>query len=227
MLTKYLIEFAKAVIPARYHERARAIRREAESIKHAASYIGIKHYCPCCGWHLQKLIPYGLVLRQNALCPRCGSLERHRLLWLYFRDRTNLFTDRLRLLHFAPERIFETVFKSLDNLDYITADLYSDSAMVKMDITDITYEDDSFDAIICSHVLEHIMDDRKAMREMLRVLKPGGWAIIMVPISRDVTFEDPSIVTPEDRERFFGQWDHVRFYGQDIKDRLESAGFDV
>jgi len=154
-------------------------------------------------------------------------LERHRLLWLYFKNRTNLFTDRLWLLHFAPEQVFEKAFKSLNNLDYLTADLYSDSVMVKMDIMNITYEDNSFDAIICSHVLEHVTDDRKAMREMFRVLKPGGWAIVMVPISGDVTFEDPSIVTHEDRERFFGQWNHVRFYGRDIEDRLESAGFDV
>jgi len=228
MLTKYLIEFAKAVIPARYHERAGAIHREAEIIKHVASYIGIAHRCPCCGWHLRKFLPYGVVVRHNALCPRCNSLERHRLLWLYFKERTNLFTDRLRLLHFAPEQIFETAFKSLDNLDYITADLYSGSAMVKMDITDITSEDDSFDAIICSHVLEHVVDDKKAMKEMFRVLRPGGWVIIMVPISgEEKTFEDPSIVTPEDRERFFGQWNHVRFYGRDLKDRLESVGFDV
>jgi len=148
-------------------------------------------------------------------------------LWLYFKDRTNLFRDRLRLLHFAPEQVFEATFKSLDNLDYITADLYSDRAMVKMDITNITYGDNSFDAILCSHVLEHVMDDKKAMREMFRVLKPGGWAIIMVPILAEATFEDPSIVTPEDRERFFGQWDHVSLYGPDLKDRLESAGFDV
>ena len=149
------------------------------------------------------------------------------MLWLYFKDRTNLFTDRIRLLHFAPEQVFEKAFKSLENLDYLTADLYSDNVMVKMDITDITCEDDSFDAIICSHVLEHVMDDRKAMREMFRVLKPGGWVVIMVPISGDATFEDPSIITHEDRERFFGQWNHVRFYGSDIKDRLESAGFEV
>lgn len=227
MLSKYLIEFAKAVIPARYHDRAGAIHREAEIIMHASSYIGVTHRCPCCGWHLRKFLPYGVILRESSRCPRCRSLERHRLLWLYFKDRTNLFTERLRLLHFAPEQVFEKAFKSLDNLDYLTADLYSDSVMVRMDITDITYGDDSFDAIICSHVLEHVMDDRKAMREMLRVLKPGGWAIIMVPISGDVTFEDPSIVTHEDRERFFGQWNHVRFYGEDIRDRLESAGFDV
>jgi predicted SAM-dependent methyltransferase len=227
MLNKYLIGFAKAVIPAEYHGKAAAIYCEAESIRRAAPFIGITYHCPCCGWHLRKFLPYGVILRPNALCPRCKSLERHRLLWLYFKDRTNLFRDRLRLLHFAPEQVFEATFKSLDNLDYITADLYSDRAMVKMDITNITYGDNSFDAILCSHVLEHVMDDKKAMREMFRVLKPGGWAIIMVPILAEATFEDPSIVTPEDREGFFGQWDHVRMYGPDLKDRLESAGFDV
>lgn len=227
MLTRYLIKFAKAVIPAGYHGKAAVMYRDAEGIKRAVPFIGITCFCPCCGWHLRKFLPHGVILRPDALCPRCNSLERHRLLWLYFKDRTNLFTDRLRLLHFAPEYIFERTFKSLDNLDYITADLYSDSAMVKMDITDITYEDDSFDAILCSHVLEHVVDDRKAMREMLRVLRPGGWAIIMVPTFGEATFEDPSIVTPEDRERSFGQWDHVRIYGADVRDRLEGAGFDV
>lgn len=115
----------------------------------------------------------------------------------------------------------------MSNLDYISADLNSPMAMVKMDITNILYEDNSFDVILCSHVLEHVVDDRKAMRELFRVLKPGGWGILQVPILRDKTFEDPSIVSPEDRERIFGQKDHVRIYGRDYKDRLEEAGFTV
>ena len=138
-----------------------------------------------------------------------------------------MFTDHLRVLHFAPEHIFDRAFKSLDNLDYMTADLDPNRAMIEMDITNITYEDNSFDVILCSHVLEHVMDDKKAMSELFRVLSPGGWAILQAPVLREKTYEDPAIVTPEERERLFGQRDHVRIYGLDYRDRLESAGFNV
>jgi len=112
---------------------------------------------------------------------------------------------------------------------YISADLESPIAMVKLDITNIPFKDDSFDAILCSHVLEHIADDRKAMHELFRVLKPRGWAILQSPVNQKSsrTFEDPSVVSPEDRERIFGQHDHVRIYGRDYTDRLQSAGFTV
>jgi SAM-dependent methyltransferase len=101
--------------------------------------------------------------------------------------------------------------------------------MLKINIADIPLPDDQFDCVICYHVLEHIPDDQKAMRELFRVLKPGGWAILQSPIdfNHDKTFEDPSIVSPDERERFFGQNDHVRIYGRDYKDRLEKAGFVV
>lgn len=117
----------------------------------------------------------------------------------------------------------------MPNLDYISADLDSPLAMVKMDITNILFENNSFDVILCSHVLEHIIDDNKAMRELFRVLKPGGWAILQTPIDLklDKTFEDHSIVSPEERERFFGQSDHVRIYGRDYVNRLLKAGFEV
>ncbi len=115
----------------------------------------------------------------------------------------------------------------MPNLDYVSAGLDSPLAMVKMDITNIAYGDNSFDAILCVHVLEHVMDDQTAMSELFRVLKPGGWAILQSPIdlNRDKTFEDPNIVLPEDRERIFGQNDHVRIYGRDYEDRLAKAGF--
>ncbi len=117
----------------------------------------------------------------------------------------------------------------MPNLDYISADLDSPLAMVKMDITNILYEDNSFDVILCSHVLEHVVDDQKAMRELFRVLKPGGWAILGSPmdLNRDKTFEDPNIVSPEDQIRTFGYPGHVRIYGRDYKERLEKAGFAV
>jgi ubiquinone/menaquinone biosynthesis C-methylase UbiE len=133
------------------------------------------------------------------------------------------------VLHFAPERIFEAWLGSQPNLDYVSTDLERARAMVKADITDLPFPDDSFDVILCSHVLEHVMDDRKAMRELYRVLRSGGWALVLVPIdfTRAETFEDPSVFAPADRERLFGQADHVRIYGRDFMARLEEAGFTV
>src|SRR5262249_42077664 len=149
--------------------------------------------------------------RENAKCPRCKARERHRLLWLYLKNKTNLFHDRLRVLHFAPERWFEAL-SSLPKLDYLSADLDPGRAMVAMDITRIPLPDNSVDAIICSHVLEHVVDDRGAMREMYRILTTGGWATILVPIKSTLqtTLEDFTVVSPEERALLFGQADHVR-----------------
>jgi predicted SAM-dependent methyltransferase len=195
-------------------------------------YIGNQVICPCCEGHFRTFISYrnyGGKLREKAICPRCSSVERHRLLWLYLKNKTNLFTKNLKVLHFAPEYYFQKRFASLEKLDYVSVDLASPLAEVKMDITSISYGDNFFDVILCNHVLEHIPDDRKAMQELFRVLKPGGWAILQVPIDLNLeqTFEDPSIVSPEDRERLFGQYDHVRLYGRDYKNKLEQAGFQV
>jgi SAM-dependent methyltransferase len=185
--------------------------------------------CPCCGGQFPRFLPYGQRARPNAKCPGCRSKKRHRLLWLFLRDRTNLFTDRLRVLHFAPERCFLKAFASLPNLDYVTADLQPGKAMLAIDITALPLAAGSFDAIICSHVLEHIPDDRQAMRELFRVLKPAGWATLMVPVEpgRAETFEDPRVVLPAEREQVFGHHDHVRIYGQDFTERLERTGFAV
>lgn len=224
---KFLLKMTKSVTSKKYHPRINEVYRERYQIARSIFYLGNKYVCPCCSWNFRKFLTHGVIPRSNALCPRCRALERHRLLWLYFKDQTNIFHDNLRVLHFAPERVFEKKLKRMRNLDYITADLDPRRAMIQMDITNIPYEDNSFGVILCSHVLEHIPDDRKAMRELYRVLKPGGWAILQVPIIRDKTFEDFSITKPEDRERVFGQWDHVRAYGKDYKDRLEKAGFKV
>ena len=131
------------------------------------------------------------------------------------------------MLHVAPEAIFEGLLRMQLGKNYLTADLYNPSAMVKMDITDIRYPDESFDVIYCSHVLEHVPDDKKAMREFRRVLKPSGWAMLLVPIVCEQTFEDPSITDPAKRAKLFGQEDHVRNYGRDYVDRLREAGFEV
>lgn len=214
---------AKKVIPVKYHHTFREIHRWGISLL----LYGYRFSCPICGGHFRKFLPFGVKPRPNAQCPRCGSLERHRLLWLYLRDMTNLFVDNLKLLDIAPMDCLQRKFRAMPNIDYISVDLESPLAMVKMDITDMQFPGNQFDCIICYHVLEHIPDDQMAMKEMFRVLKPGGWAILQVPILRDKTFEDPSVITPEDRERVFGQRDHVRIYGLDYKDRLEQAGFSV
>jgi SAM-dependent methyltransferase len=184
--------------------------------------------CPVCDWRFREFLPHGLVPRRNARCPRCSSLERQRLLYLYLERRTTFFQDRLRVLHFAPEPYFQR-FGSLRNLEVVTADLSYPTVDVNLDITALPLRDGAFDVVLCSHVLEHVPDDRAAMREIHRVLKPGGWAVLMVPWdrARAETFEDPSVSEPADRERLFGQRDHVRLYGADYVERLEQAGFNV
>jgi SAM-dependent methyltransferase len=185
--------------------------------------------CPCCGNRSASFLPFGLAGRPSAKCPYCGSKKRHRLLWLFLREQTDFFTRPMRVLHFAPERCFRKRFQKLPNLDYVTADLAPEKVKLVIDITAIPASAGSFDAILCSHVLEHVSDDRQAMRELYRVLKPGGWAAVMVPVDWDRarTLEDPSIVSPADRERVFGQHDHRRLYGRDVPERLESAEFAV
>ena len=201
-------------------------------------YKGEDVECPLCHSTFKIFAPAGLKNRPNARCHHCGSKERHRLSWLYMNQRLDVLnSDRpVRFLHFAPEKTFYQVFASLPNLDYVPADLEADryhkkgyKDVVKVDITNIPFQDNSFDFILCNHVLEHIPDDATAMSELFRVLKSGGGAILQVPLdySRDSTYEDFSITSPEEREKAFGQKDHVRWYGKDYKDRLEKAGFKV
>ena len=186
-----------------------------------------KYECPLCNKKIDEFLPYGYVPRPNAQCPICGSLERHRLTWLFLKEKTNLFTAKLRMMHVAPESQLGGRFKALTNIDYLSVDLESSRAMVNMDITDLKYPDNSFDVIYASHVFEHIPDDKKAMRELFRVLKPGGWAILQVPIRSQITEEDPSIIDPAARKEIYGHPDHVRNYGLDYKDRLTEAGFNL
>ena len=162
----------------------------------------------------RKFLPYGYqVQRQNVLSPSTLSLERHRLLWLYLTNETNFFTSKKKVLHMAPEQCFLSRFKKL-NHEYITADIYSPIAGVKADIVNLPFTDNSFDVVLCNHVLEHIQDDTKAMKELFRVMKKGGMGIFQVPqdLNRDVTFEDNSITDPKERAKIFGQYDHVRVY---------------
>lgn len=187
---------------------------------------------PIDGKSFRKMLPYGYgKQRENALSPSTLSLERHRLMWLFLRDETDFFTStkKLKTLHIAPEQCFLSIFKKQQNLEYVTSDLESPIADVKADICNLPFEDNSFDVIFCNHVLEHIPDDKKAMQELFRVLKKGGFGIFQVPqdLNMDITFEDNSITDKKERARIFGQYDHVRVYGKDYFDRLREIGFKV
>lgn len=192
-------------------------------------YIGNKVECPVCGGHFRKFLPYGYgAATDNRMCPKCLSLERHRLLWLYLKEKTGFFTDNLKVLHFAPEQPYLKRFRALKNLDYTTADLDSPIADLHLDVTKIDLPDSQYDVVICNHVLEHVDDVNKAFSEIKRILKPGGWAVLLVPINPDVdTWEDPTITDPEERKRNFGQYDHVRQFGRDYAQVLEKNGFIV
>lgn len=191
-------------------------------------YRGNQVECPICRHSYREFLPYGrLRPRPNALCPSCLSLERHRLIWLYLQERTNFFSAPLQVLHIAPEPCFMSRFEQQHHAGYITADIESPLAKVKMDIHDIPFEANRFDVVLCNHVLEHVQNDIQAMGEIARVLKPGGWAILQVPFFAPVpaeTIEDPSITDPRERERAFGQDDHVRKFGTDYPDRMKRAG---
>ena len=185
---------------------------------------------PINGKTYRKLLPYGrLQPRENALAPNSMSLERHRLLWLFLNKRTNFFKDQLTFLHIAPEYCFIPLFKKQKNLNYTTADLNSPWADVHFDVHEIPFEEESFDVIMCNHVLEHVEDDRKVMSEFYRVMKKGGWGIFQVPIDyrRESTFDDPTITDPKEREKHYWQDDHVRLYGLDYGKILAEAGFEV
>ncbi|MDR0194924.1 MAG: methyltransferase domain-containing protein [Myroides sp.] len=185
---------------------------------------------PIDGKSFKTFLPYGYAKqRPNVLSPSTLSLERHRLLWLYLQCETDFFSSPKKVLHFAPEQAFYKRFKKQPNLDYTTTDLESPLADVKADICNLPFEDNSFDMILCNHVLEHIPDDTKAMQELYRILKPGGMGIFQIPqdMSRAVTFQDDSITDPKERTLIFGQYDHVRVYGRDYFDKLRSIGFTV
>ena len=185
---------------------------------------------PIDGKSYRRFLPYGYAkVRENVLAPGTLSLERHRLFWLYLKNETTFFSAPLRVLHFAPEQAFVQKFKKQKNLTYTTTDLNSPIADVKADICDLPFKDNSFDFIICNHVLEHIPDDTKAMQELYRVLAPSGTAIVQVPYDakREITFEDNTITDQRERTRIFGQYDHLRVYGMDYFKKLSSIGFEV
>jgi SAM-dependent methyltransferase len=217
-------------------------RARGERLGQAVANVGRRYHCPVCGWGLRRFLPAGLDLplfrehrvvgagpRANGTCPVCRCSDRERHLFLFLKHATPIFRDRLKVLHVAPERNLSRILAGLPNLDYLSADLCSPRAAVRLDVTQIPSPDGAFDVILCNHVLEHVPDDRRALAELFRVLRPGGWAVLQVPLclTIDRTHEDPSVTTREDRERLFGQHDHVRLYAADYRERLKSAGFQV
>jgi len=204
--------------------------------------IGTAKNCPICHWHFRRFYPYGnpaavlkqtecvgAGLRENVVCPRCGSSDKERHMYLYLKQAIARLPKRTRLLHIAPEKNLSPFLRSQANLEYLSADIDPKTAMLQMDITKIKFPDYSFDVIVCSHVLEHVREERRAMAEFYRVLRPGGWAMLQVPYSPvlESTYEDDSIVSASERTVRCGQEDHVRIYGLDHVTRLQNAGFEV
>lgn len=191
-------------------------------------YRGKRVHCPICQRWFRSFLPYGRQRsRSNALCPGCLSLERHRLIWLYLKEQTPFFSRQLKVLHIAPELCFIKPFEQQHGSGYVTADLESPWAKVKMDIQHMPFEDNVFDVVLCNHVLEHVENDRLALQEISRVLRPGGFAVLQVPFYNpvpDETVEDLSVTDAAARAKHFGQADHLRRYGKDYAQRIAGAG---
>ncbi len=185
--------------------------------------------CPICDGRYARFLPFGIGRRRNARCPGCGSLERHRFLWLYLRDTLRVDRRRVRLIHMAPERSICKALGRNGAIRYFSADRFDRRAGQLADLTALPFADGFFDVAICSHVLEHIEHDRAALRELFRVLRPGGHAVIMVPIDpmRATTYEDAAIRTAAGRNSAFGHPYHVRICGADYPARLADPGFEV
>jgi SAM-dependent methyltransferase len=185
---------------------------------------GKGYYCSLCDVEYRHFLPAGLIPRENAVCPVCGSYERHRLLWIAL-DTLNLRRHGGRLLHVAPEACLANQLRK--SFDYVSIDLDGARAMHAMDVTSLRFPDEAFDFVICNHVLEHVPADHQALAELFRVMKRGAYGSIQVPMKGDITEEDLTITDPGKREASYGQADHVRQYGNDFKERLRATGFEV
>ena len=216
-------ELVKRLVPL----KLRTWIRSCQSLVQPLWYIGNRVECPICGARYREFLPFGRPERKNAWCYKCDSLERHRALYVYLERHTQLLQKPGILLHFAPERCLDRVLRLSGKLRIVTTDLDRNNVALLSDITKLPFSSASFDGVLCSHVMEHIPDDAAAMGELQRVLKPGGMLLLQIPLRGAETYENWAITSPEARRLHFGQEDHVRYYGEDIKDRLERAGFQV
>lgn len=201
-------------------------------------YFGNRFFCPGCGGHLRKMKPFEGVFyingkqvdyhTENAICPICSSDIRHRFLLTFLKNNTNILKAKLRLLHFAPEQGSYHFFKKLKNIDYVPCDIEPSRCpgALKVDITHIQFPSNSFDAVLASHVLEHVKDDAGAIKEIYRVIGPGGWALIAIPVYGERTLEDLSL-DYSGREKMYGIGCHMRMNGLDFRLKLSEAGFQV
>lgn len=210
-------QLGQFLLPKRFH-----------SIGAGIYWFGLRYQCSICGWRLRNLRPVACEPDFNDMCSRCGSLGRHRFIWLYLNNHTNLFREPVKVLHFAAEPCFSERFKNCKNISYTTADV-AEGYMEVLNLMDIHKADATYDVVLCIHVLEHVEDDARAMSEIFRVMKPGGWAILNphMDLSLERTLEDPTVTSPEERRRLFNQEDHYRVYGRDLRDRLAKVGFNV
>ncbi len=231
--------FLRNILPKKLKDKIKSLIIGSNDLKKIEEYdnfvnAGKAVYCSCCNQHSLMFLP--LQYTKNGICPKCQSFHRHRLLTTYLGRNTELFVTEkeLRILHIAPEKYISDKIEKNKNLIYTKGDKFaagyekSYKNTMNLDISNLTFDNETFHLVICNHVLEHIVDDQKAMRELYRVLKKDGWAVLMVPFSDwENTYEDFTITTDEGREKAFGQKDHVRMYGKDFVNRLQSSGFTV
>jgi SAM-dependent methyltransferase len=219
----FLKSLGRAILPESFFYRAEPFLRKLISV----FYKGNNYECPVCGFHARKFI--SVHEGESQLCPRCGSIERKRLLWLYLEKEIAIGDkNNFRVLHFSPSTALRKRFETMKNIGYTPTDVFNPLIQNHFDITQVPFTENYFDLIICYHVLEHVTDDRKAMQELFRVLKNGGVALLQVPFSENETLEDASVTNPQERKKLFGQEDHVRYYGRrDFISRLQQTGFKV
>lgn len=211
----------KAALPARMKQVLRGSFLRVSSLLNTGSRVE----CPVCERQFRKFARFH---GENDQCPGCGSLMRHRMILLYLRDVLRLEESSADVLHVGPAVSIRQRLSRLGSLRYLSVDVDPALADIQADVTDLRFADESFDFVLCVHVLEHVPEDRKAISELFRVLRPGGVALIQVPPSSlEVTREDPSVTDPAERERLFGQHDHVRLCGADYRERLAEPGFRV